>query len=385
MENVGKYGPLGKRAAVAWQKIEDVLAQDHPCILASLRPGAEEQDLDKLSERLGTPLPEAFRVIYRFHDGQHFSPSFAFWGLFGWFNVYHAVHSTSVLPLSKVTQVVPGEHFTIFASACPDAFPDDGPPLAEMSYDRRQTIAEHRQLGISMKSGNVYAFANSRGVRAAEKLVREMDAGLDHVLQWFEAYAEALSTRYFEVADGWDLVQEDYGEREIMSRVPRDSFKGISIIPRKAPGQMEAVTRGIKVSASVVFLPDNPMTRSVDVYEYAYSIRFTLLPEEEQLRLAPSARPTASAQLLSRHWVILDERGACTNTIEGEAVIGKYPHLTHAKPSFEYQSCTNLGMGKSGSMAGHFTFVEGSIAHPTGPEFNVQCPRFYQVLPDWIF
>ena len=43
------------------------------------------------------------------------------------------------------------------------------------------------------------AFANHRGVRAAEKLVREMDAGLDHVLQWFEAYAEALSTRYFEV------------------------------------------------------------------------------------------------------------------------------------------------------------------------------------------
>ena len=66
------------------------------------------------------------------------------------------MHSTSVLPLSKVTQVVPGEHFTIFASACPDAFPDNGPPLAEMSYDRRQTIAEHRQLGISMKSGNVY-------------------------------------------------------------------------------------------------------------------------------------------------------------------------------------------------------------------------------------
>ena len=95
--------------------------------------------------------------------------------------------------------------------------------------------------------------------------------------------------------------------------------------------QTEAVTRGIKVSASVVFLPDNPMTRSVDVYEYAYSIRFTLLPEEEQLRLAPRARPTASAQLLSRHWVILDEMGACTNTIEGEAVIGKYPHLTHGE------------------------------------------------------
>ena len=56
------------------------------------RPGAEEQDLDKLSERLGSPLPEAFRVIYRFHDGQHFSPSFAFWGLFGWYVIPSSLH-----------------------------------------------------------------------------------------------------------------------------------------------------------------------------------------------------------------------------------------------------------------------------------------------------
>ena len=92
--------------------------------------------------------------------------------------------------------------------------------------------------------------------------------------------------------------------------------------------QVEACTRGIKVAASVVILPDNPMSRSVTVHEYAYSIRFTLLPPEEQLRLFPRAQPLASAQLLSRHWVILDERGQCTDTVEGEAVIGKYPHLT---------------------------------------------------------
>jgi len=48
------------------------------------RPGAEEEDLNKLSQRLGMPVPDAFRVIYRFHDGQHFAPPFAFWGLFGW-------------------------------------------------------------------------------------------------------------------------------------------------------------------------------------------------------------------------------------------------------------------------------------------------------------
>ena len=48
------------------------------------RPGATEDDLDRLAQRLNVRVPDAFRVIYRFHDGQHFAPPFAFWGLFGW-------------------------------------------------------------------------------------------------------------------------------------------------------------------------------------------------------------------------------------------------------------------------------------------------------------
>ena len=42
------------------------------------------------------------------------------------------------------------------------------------------------------------------------------------------------------------------------------------------------------------------------------------------------------------------------------------------KPTFEYQSCTNLPLGSHGAMAGHFTFVEGTIANPTGPAFEVE-------------
>lgn len=62
MENVGKYGPLGKRAAVAWQKIEDVLAQDHPCILASLRCAALGCQCQRLTHQGGLYGP----------DGKHF-------------------------------------------------------------------------------------------------------------------------------------------------------------------------------------------------------------------------------------------------------------------------------------------------------------------------
>lgn len=56
------------------------MAYDQSCA----RPGAAEEDLDRLSQRLNIRVPDAFRVIYRFHDGQHFAPPFAFWGLFGW-------------------------------------------------------------------------------------------------------------------------------------------------------------------------------------------------------------------------------------------------------------------------------------------------------------
>ena len=49
-------------------------------------------------------------------------------------------------------------------------------------------------------------------------------------------------------------------------------------------------------------------------------------------------------------------------------------------PTFEYQSCTQQKEDE-GFMEGYFTFVEGTIARPTGPEFNVQVmSRFHTSL-----
>lgn len=54
------------------------------------------------------------------------------------------------------------------------------------------------------------------------------------------------------------------------------------------------------------------------------------------------------------------------------------------EPSFEYQSCTHQ-QEPEGFMEGHFRFVEGSLAQPTGPEFDVQCPKFTLCVPEYIF
>lgn len=49
------------------------------------RPGASEEDLDEAEKTMDHPLPEAFRLLYRFHDGQDFHGSLSFLhGIFGW-------------------------------------------------------------------------------------------------------------------------------------------------------------------------------------------------------------------------------------------------------------------------------------------------------------
>jgi hypothetical protein len=56
------------------------------------------------------------------------------------------------------------------------------------------------------------------------------------------------------VADGWDLVREDYGEVEALARVPRDSFRGVSIIPRLPPGQVSVRCHCLLFAAGFMLL-----------------------------------------------------------------------------------------------------------------------------------
>lgn len=49
-----------------------------------------------------------------------------------------------------------------------------------------------------------------------------------------------------------------------------------------------------------------------------------------------------------------------------------------------YQSCTQQEE-RRGAMEGDFLFVEGSIKQPTGPEWEVICPRFVLEVPQFIY
>ncbi|MEF2276783.1 SMI1/KNR4 family protein [Deinococcus sp. YIM 134068] len=58
-------------------RLDAWLAANVPAIHATLRPGASDAELDDLETLTGLKLPEAFRTLYRWHDGQEWGAGFA--------------------------------------------------------------------------------------------------------------------------------------------------------------------------------------------------------------------------------------------------------------------------------------------------------------------
>lgn len=65
-----RYGQLALRSLHAWDKVHAWLNVHAPEVVASLRPGATEADLNEVEHQLEVQLPAALRVLYRIHDGQ---------------------------------------------------------------------------------------------------------------------------------------------------------------------------------------------------------------------------------------------------------------------------------------------------------------------------
>jgi len=122
----------------------------------------------------------------------------------------------------------------------------------------------------------------------------------------------------------------------------------------KSPNS-EKTTQGMRVEAAAQFVPsesDPGMRR----YLYIYRIRFV-------------NEGTENAQLLSRHWIILDAENNREEVI-GEGVVGKYPDLAPGE-TFEYTSYCPLRT-EWGTMEGSYTFQRKN-----GSTFEAEIGRFF--------
>ena len=121
----------------------------------------------------------------------------------------------------------------------------------------------------------------------------------------------------------------------------------------------EAETRGIVVRVSVSYLPEQSEPQRGRWF-WAYHIRIE------------NAGPF-TVQLLTRHWVITDGRGA-RHSVEGEGVVGEQPMIAPGG-SFDYVSGCPLST-PTGHMKGSYHMIGED-----GAAFDVAIPKFALMAP----
>ncbi|KAL4458786.1 hypothetical protein ABPG75_013651 [Micractinium tetrahymenae] len=372
----GRYGELAGRALRAWRLVEDWTAQHFPAVAASFGMGASEAELDAAEQQLGFALPPALRVLYRVHNGQELqfdrlvdiqrtaAHESIFHGMFGGYSFYSHLVSCRMLPLRRMVKWTRTAHTQL-------DFPrGDKRALFAASHNFNKMVYCDAADGLVK-----IACVDKENCLQAVPADAAGDPARDGALRWFEAYAAALSSGAFAV-EALDAENP--------------ATIGICLFPQLPPGRSEAVTEGVRVRACPLLIPElTQVAEGERQYFFAYSIRFSLLPEEEQAALRGTlagpagGAPLESVQLRSRYWRIRDAAGQVVNEVRGEAVVGHYPLLRPGEGEFAYQSCTHQ-REPAGSMEGSFRFVEGSLQAP-GREFDAVCAPFRLDVPDFIF
>ena len=120
-----------------------------------------------------------------------------------------------------------------------------------------------------------------------------------------------------------------------------------------------AETRGITVRVSVSYLPEQSEPARGRWF-WAYHVRIENDGAE-------------AVQLLTRHWIITDGRGA-RHTVEGEGVVGEQP-LIEPGQAFDYVSGCPLAT-PTGAMQGSYTVLDAA-----GARSDVAIPRFALLAP----
>ncbi len=82
---------------------------------------------------------------------------------------------------------------------------------------------------------------------------------------------------------------------------------------------------------------------------------------------------SVAAQLISRHWIIVDSVGQ-TEEVRGAGVVGLQPRINPGQV-FEYESACPLPT-PVGSMKGYYQLISDE-----GDQFDIEIPEFFLVAP----
>ncbi|XP_015887009.2 F-box protein SKIP16 isoform X1 [Ziziphus jujuba] len=359
---------LVKRVRRCWDRLRSWLAVNFPEAGATLRKGATEDDIKELENALKVKLPLPTRVLYRFVDGQEFhgkdyitSVFGCPLGLIGGYIFYDQCVNVYMLPLRQVileTREIRRElHF---------------PGKSKYVAVACSSTVDEKFFFLNCFNGQLYVGTQNLPHYGEmipcvpDELIRSVhdcngDQQQDATLLWLEEHVRRLESGIIKLCE--------YG-----------NIKCISLFPEETPLCSTAITNGVKVRASAVFVPENAnLKNDQEKYLFAYLIRMSLLPEG----CIVNGMSFSSCQLHWRHWIIR-ANDTVTSDVNAEAVIGKFPLLKPGEEEFVYESCTPL-TSSTGSVEGSFTFVPGRLTEPEGSSFEVAVARFPLQRPDYIF
>ncbi|PHT45209.1 F-box protein SKIP16 [Capsicum baccatum] len=360
--------PLVIRVKRFWGRLREWLAINFPEVLSTLRKGASEDEILELEKSLKVKLPLPTRVLYRFYDGQELTSEESagsvptnLLGLIGGYSFYDHLVNVFLLPLHQMIietkEIIRHlgfgnrSKYVVVASSCVD-----NEKIFFLNCSNGQLYVGTRNLTTDGEMIPCVPNALINSVHDV-KGTQQQDA----VLLWLEEHVRRLQ-------HGMIKVRKE------------GKVKSICLFPEEAPLCSLAVTNGVKVCASSVFVPEFSNIQDEDEkFLFAYSIRMSLSPEG----CIMNGMTFNSCQLYWRHWIIRCN-DIIVDNVNGEAVIGKFPLLRSGEEEFVYESCTPQS-SSPGSIEGAFTFIPGRLADPKGSPFEAVVSRFPLLVPDYIF
>ncbi|KAI3832070.1 hypothetical protein MKX03_008949 [Papaver bracteatum] len=353
---------LVKRVKRCWGSLKNWMAINFPEAGNTLRKGATEDDIKAVEESLKVKLPLSTKVLYRLCDGQDVKDDmFSGLGLIGGYSFYDHNVNVYLLPLSHVItatkEFVSNLGFSNRSKYVVVA--------ASSTYIEKLFFLNCINGQLHVGTRNLYADGETVPCVPRELIssVHGGDGGepQDAMLLWLEEHNRRLHSGIIQV-------------HEV------EKVKSINLFPEAPPLCSTAVTHGVKIRASAVFVPElSDLQEDNEKYWFSYSIRMSLSQEGGRL----DGMPFSSCQLYWRHWIIRAD-DAVVSDVNGEAVIGQYPLLSPDGQEFVYQSCTPLP-SSTGSVEGSFTFVPGRLTNPLSSPFRVEAGNFPLQLPKYVF
>lgn len=327
----GEFGPYIScyaRVNGAWEKIRAWLTINSPGTLAALRPGVSQDEIAALQKYVD--LPPEFLCSLRIHDGQTDTRASSY-SLFGVATAYDYGVSMRLLQTEEVQdlagQVRPG-------------WLDNVVPFAASTLDSLLYLIvvkdfKHDKNKFQFKKGMV----------------------LDHTVRFGNPVVLANSFMEFLENFATDLHR---GRYDTVSH-------RIIMIPALASDGSDVTTRGVRVRANAIFMPqrstfmhDDNGNRIEESYFFIYRIRISMKKNESKEN---------SCKLQTRSWRIVNGNNQA-DVVSGPGVIGLYPKA-YPGSFFDYCSCTTQSTLR-GFMEGEFTFALNS----TGETFQATVGTF---------